>query len=288
MRSSAAKTIVFCSFLAVVLLSIRAVALQGQGAAKGKLYNTARQKLLDGKQINAHTIGRFDIKEYCEQAPHYDFTWFEMQHSTITYGEVEKMIAACPKVGATPMVRVPDATESDIQKATDLGALGIIVPTVDTPEKAQLAAKWARYLPAGRRSQGGGMATRHWSPEAGAYRQTFNDNMLIILMIETPIGVANAYDIAAVPGIDVVITGNSDLTNFSGYSAKDDRYEQMLTDVRDGVVKAGKFFGTASLNYRSGHRLSKDVKLTQGGPSNDGWVNPAGGGGKKGGKKGGQ
>jgi 2-keto-3-deoxy-L-rhamnonate aldolase RhmA len=258
------------AFSALLLAGFPAAAQDGP--ARPKLYNTAKQKLLEGKQINAHTIGRFDIKAYCEQAPHYDFTWFEMQHSTITYGEVEKMIAACPKAGATPMIRVPDATESDIQKAVDLGALGIIVPTVDTVEKAQAAAKWARYPPAGRRSQGGGYASRLW--EGTNYRQTFNDNMLVILMIETPIGVANAYDIAAVPGVDVVITGNSDLTNFSGFPSSHPRYQQMLVDVRDGVKKAGKIFGTASADYRSGHPLSPDVRLTQGGPSNDGWVNP--------------
>jgi hypothetical protein len=80
------------------------------------------------------------------------------------------------------------------------------------------------------------------------------------------------HGFAAVPGIDVVITGNSDLTNFSGDGPKDPRCEQMMPDVRNGMLKAGKFFG----------------KLTQGEPSNDGWVNPpGGGGGKKGGKKGG-
>jgi 4-hydroxy-2-oxoheptanedioate aldolase len=251
-----------------LLLGIPAVAQQGRGAPT-KLYNTAKQKLLDGKQINAHTISNPDAKAYCLAAPHYDFTWFEMQHSTLSYGDVARMIAACPKAGAIPMIRVPDATESDIQKATDLGVLGIIVPTVDTPEKAMDAAKWAHYPPVGRRSQGGGQARRIW--DVPDYRGTFNDNMMVILMIETPIGVANAYDIAKVPGIDVVITGNSDLTNFSGLNNKDPRYQQMVTEVRDGVIKAGKFFGTASAEYRSGHPLSKDVKLTQGGPSNDGW-----------------
>lgn len=280
MRSSAKRT-AFCSFLAVMLCAAPAAAQRGQNPAPGKLYNTAKQKLLDGKQINAHTISRFDTKEYCEQAAHYDFTWFEMQHSTLSYGEVEKMIAACPKVGATPLIRVPDATEGDIQKALDLGALGIVVPTVDTPEKAQQAAKWAHYPPLGRRSQGGGYYGRLWTDTN--YRQTFNDNALVILMIETPIGVANAYDIAAVPGIDVVITGNSDLTNFSGFPSSHPRYQQMVTEVRDGVKKAGKFFGTASADYRSGHPLSSDVKLTQGGPSNDGWVNPNAPAQKKGG-----
>jgi 2-keto-3-deoxy-L-rhamnonate aldolase RhmA len=261
------------ALLTALLLSLPMAAQQG------KLYNTAKQKLLDGKQINAHTIGRFDTAEYCAQAPHYDFTWFEMQHSTLSYGDVERMIAACPKAGAIPMIRVPDATESDIQKAMDLGALGIIVPTVDTPEKAQAAAKWALYPPAGRRSQGGGYSSRLW--EGTNYRQTVNANVLIILMIETPIGVANAYDIAAVPGIDVVITGNSDFTNFSGWPADHPRYQQMMVDTRDGVKKAGKFFGAASVEYRSGHALSPDVKVTQGGPSNDGWVNPNAPVGKK-------
>jgi 4-hydroxy-2-oxoheptanedioate aldolase len=233
---------------------------------------------MEGKQVNGHTIGTFDIKAYCEAAPHYDFTWFEMQHSTLSYGEVAQMIAGCPRVGAAPFIRIPDATESEIQKATDLGALGIVVPTVDTPEKAMAAAKWARYPPAGRRSQGGGQARRIW--DVPDYRGTFNDNMVVVLMIETPIGVANAFDIANVPGVDVVIVGGSDLTNFSGYPSEHPRYQQMVADVRDGVVKAGKFFGTAQAEYRSGHPLSNDVKFTQHGPPNDGWNPPARRGGE--------
>jgi 2-keto-3-deoxy-L-rhamnonate aldolase RhmA len=265
-------------FLATGLLVMPAAGQEGSSSsARPKLYNLAKQKLAEGKQVNGHTISRFDPKAYCEAAPHYDFTWFEMQHSTLSYADVANMIAACPRVGATPFIRVPDATESDIQKATDLGALGIVVPTVDTQEKAQAAAKWARYPPLGRRSQGGGQARSIWAVNGIDYRATFNDNMLVVLMIETPIGVVNAYDIASVPGVDVVIVGTSDLTNFSGYPSKHPRYQQMLEDVRDGVIKAGKFFGTAAAEYREGHPLSKDVKFTQHGPSNDGWTPPAAG-----------
>jgi 2-keto-3-deoxy-L-rhamnonate aldolase RhmA len=142
----------------------------------------------------------------------------------------------------------------------------------------------------GRRSSGAGQARAIWGVNGIDYRQTFNDNMLVVLMIETPVGVANAYEIARVPGVDVVMIGTSDLSNFSGYPAKSPRYEQLLADARDGVIKAGKFFGTASAEYRSGHPLSKDIRFTQGGPSHDGWQPPAaegGRGGKKGGKKGG-
>ena len=101
-----------------------------------KLYNTAKAKLLSGQQIYGHSISKFDTKAYCEQAPHYDYTWFEMQHSTLWFADIEKMIQACPRAGATPMLRIPEATEGIIQHAVDLGVLGIIVPSVDDAAEA--------------------------------------------------------------------------------------------------------------------------------------------------------
>ena len=183
-----------------------------------KLYNNAKQKLLDGKQIFTYTISRLDVKLYCEVAQHYDYIWFEMQHSTMSYRDVEEMIAACPRPPATPIIRVPDEFESSIQKATDIGALGIVVPTVDTVEKAIASARFARYPPQGRRSMGAGQAAAIWGGNGVNYRDTFNDNMLVIVQIETPVGVANAYDIAMVPGVDVLLGSNGDMTNFSGCS----------------------------------------------------------------------
>ena len=287
MRFSATKTAAG-ALLGVLLLSIPAAAQEGQRAAPSKLYNTAKQKLLDGKQINGHTISRFDPKAYCEAAPHYDFTWFEMQHSTLSWADIEKMVATCPRVGATPMVRIHDELESSLQHAADIGLLGVVMPTVDTPEKAMQTVRYFKYPPEGRRSQGGGQAGRIWGVNGINYRQTVNENMLLVVMIETPTGVANAYEIARVPGVDVVINGTSDMTNFSGFPSNSPRYQQLLTDTRDAVIKAGKFFGTADAQYRSGHPLSKDVKFTQHGPSNDGWEPPAApGGGRGASKKGG-
>ncbi len=84
-----------------------------------------------------------------------------MQHSPLTYGDVARNgHRACRGSSAVPFIRVPDATESDIQKATDIGALGIIVPTVDTVEKAEAAVKWSKYPPQGRRSQAWGNTER--------------------------------------------------------------------------------------------------------------------------------
>jgi 2-keto-3-deoxy-L-rhamnonate aldolase RhmA len=260
------------SLCAVALLSVPAVAQQ---AATPKLWNTAKQKLLEGKQVFSFTQSTFDIKGYCEAAKHYDYTWFEMQHSTLEFRDIEQMIAACPHVAAIPMIRLPDAQEWHIQHATDIGAMGLVIPTVDDVDRAREAAKWSRFPPTARRSSGQGQAPAPWGP---TYRQTYNDNFLLVIMIETPTGVANAYDIASVPGVDVVITGNNDLSQFSGFPQKDPRYELLVQKIHDDTLRAGKIFGQAAATYATGHPLSKDAKFFQNGPSNDGWVPPARGG----------
>jgi 4-hydroxy-2-oxoheptanedioate aldolase len=251
---------------------------QAQSATEPKLYNTAKQKLLEGKQIFSFTQSTMDIKGYCEAAKHYDYTWFEMQHSTLEFKDIEAMIAACPHVAAIPMIRLPDAQECHIQHATDIGVLGVIVPTVDDVDRAREAAKWARYPPRGRRSTGQGQAASLWGINRENYHQTIDDNMLVVIMIETPTGVANAFDIASVPGVDVIIVGNNDLSYFSGYAQTDERYQQMITKIHDDTLRAGKIFGQANAKYATGHPLSNDAKFFQNGPSNDGWKPPARGG----------
>src|SRR5690242_13272854 len=63
----------------------------------GTLYNNVKQKLLDGKQVATFAINRPDKTLYCEAAKHYDYIWFEMQHSTMSFKDIEEMIAACPR-----------------------------------------------------------------------------------------------------------------------------------------------------------------------------------------------
>ena len=216
-----------------------------------RVYNTAKLKLKEGKQLFGATVLSPDANMYCAMAnAGYDFLWIEMQHSPLTYGDVAKMIWACRGAAAMPFVRVPDATESDIQKATDIGAVGIIVPTVDTVEKAQAAVKWAKYPPEGRRSQGNGQYGALWGSD---YRQTANDNMVVVIMIETPIGVANAEQIASVPGIDVIFAASTDLGNFSGHKQGDKEYESLVTKIHDVTLEHGiRLGGPQAWKDRSG------------------------------------
>ena len=98
---------------------------------KRPFYNKAKELLFSDKQVTSYTVSRGDPQLYCEVRKHYGYVWFEMQHSTMSWADIEKMIAACPGPdGAAPFVRMPDQMESTIQKATDIGNIGLIFPTM--------------------------------------------------------------------------------------------------------------------------------------------------------------
>ncbi len=231
----------------VAMVFASACLAQEKAAAPVKLYNTTKQKLMEGKQVVCATISSPEPEAYCAVANSgFDCLWIEMQHSVLNYDQVALMVRSCPRASAIPMIRVPDATEGDIQKATDLGALGIILPMVDEPEKAKAGVKFAKFPPVGRRSQGGGQHSKIWG---GNYRQTANENIIVVAMIESPEGVANAAKIAAVPGVDVVFAASSDLGSFSGYSPTgadrkgNPQYEALVTRIHDATLEAGKWLG---------------------------------------------
>ena len=96
---------------------------------------------------------------------------------------------------------------------------------------------------------GQGQAPKLWGPN---YAKTANDNMLLVIMIETPTGTANAYDIASVPGVDVVIIGNHDLSVFSGFPQNDPRYQQLVTKIHDDTLRAGKDLRPGERHVRQG------------------------------------
>jgi 2-keto-3-deoxy-L-rhamnonate aldolase RhmA len=246
------------AFLTLGLITILSVALTGGSRAQSPgspgLYNTAKQKLMDGKPIVGGTVYTSDPNIYCAMAEAgFDFLWIEMQHSPLGYSEVAKMIRAGKDAPAIPFIRVPDATEGDIQKAMDVGALGIIVPMVSTVAKAEAAVRYARYPPEGQRSQGGGQYRVLYGPD---YRRTVNENLLIVVMIENPDGVEIVDEIAAVPGVDAVFAASGDLGSFSGYSRDDPRYVAMIDKIKDATLSAGKKLGGPfAWHDREGFRL---------------------------------
>ncbi len=230
-------------FAAVTVLAFAGIAEAQRGGDAADMFNTVKTKLANGQQVVGGTVSTPDPDIYCAMAnAGFDFLWIEMQHSPLTYTDVARMIRVCPGP-ALPFVRVPDATEGDIQKATDMGAVGIIIPMVDSVEKVENAITFSKYPPLGRRSQGGGQYGTIWGR---GYRQTANDNIMIIAMIENPQGVEIVEEIANMEHVDAVFAASSDLGSFTGLRQGDPDYEAMVTRIKDATLAAGKYLGGPS------------------------------------------
>ena len=211
--------------------------------AGSKVWNPVKLKLQQGGKVTGGTLfSATDPSTYCAMAnAGYDFIWTEMQHSQNDWETVARMWRACPYAKAVPGVRVAYTDEREIQHALDAGALVLVVPTVDTVEEAIEARNWAYFPPLGRRSNGGGQAfdAAMWGGVPGGYRNTINDNIVLVLMIETLEGLKNADEIAKVPGVSAVFAASGDLGNFSGYRQGTPDYERAINIVHDAAIKAG-------------------------------------------------
>lgn len=227
-------------------------------------FNTVITKLKEGKQIFSNTIMQPDLEAAKKACEGQDFIWVEMQHSRLTWREAEDLIRVIAQAGCIPFVRVPNANPGDIQKATDAGALGIIIPMVDTVEEARRAVMYAKWpigsrdnpntKPWGHRSSGGGQFTQLWGP---AYQSNANNNILIMIQIENPQGVGMIDTILEeVPGIDIVMVASNDFGWQAGDRDGDESYNAREKIVREVVLKHGKILaGPSSWQNRAGYRL---------------------------------
>jgi 2-keto-3-deoxy-L-rhamnonate aldolase RhmA len=197
---------------------------------------------MQGGKVTGGTVrGAADPSTYCAMAnAGYDFIWTEMQHAPTTWDNAVKAWTSCPRAKAVPGARVAYTDEKEIQQALDGGALVLVVPTVDTVAEAIQARDWAFFPPLGKRSLGGGaaFAPEMWGGVPGGYRNTINDNLVLVLMIETLEGLKHADEIAKVPGVSAIFAASSDLGNFSGYRQGDPDYERAINIVHDAAIKA--------------------------------------------------
>ncbi|RZL83950.1 MAG: aldolase [Rhodococcus sp. (in: high G+C Gram-positive bacteria)] len=171
----------------------------------------------------------------------WDYIALDLQHGLIGYSGIVAGLTAIDASGsAVGMVRVESNDPTPIGRALDAGAAGVIVPLVNTAEEAARAVAAATYPPAGVRSYGPMRSQLRIGPTpADANRDT-----VLVVMIETPQGLANVEEICAVPGLDGVYVGPSDLRLAVGGAhpndpSVDDEFEAALVRVREAAAAAG-------------------------------------------------
>jgi 4-hydroxy-2-oxoheptanedioate aldolase len=174
------------------------------------------------------------------------FPWLtiDMEHSAIDWEQASLLFGAIADAGCVPLVRVPKGDHTHIKRVLDAGAMGIVVPMVDTVEEARTAIAAAKYPPVGNRSLGGGQHSINFDATAGEYFQQANDEILVVLQTESPQGVENAEEIYSLPGVDAIFIGPVDLRaqmrTPDGVDPSPEAHEEMM----QRVLTIGKQVGT--------------------------------------------
>lgn len=210
--------------------------------------NTALRKLRNGELaigFGLHHL-RTTAAPMLAAAAGYDWVFIDTEHGAFSVQEATQLCLAALPVGITPVVRVCADAIDEATRALDNGALGIVVPHVNTVEQARHIAAAFRYPPAGHRSWGGPPAVYGFRAPAQAEAQAaINAEIMVVAMIETPLAVENAAAIAAVPGIDALLIGTSDLSAEMGIPGQmgHERVQDAYRRVGEACRAHGKALG---------------------------------------------
>ncbi|MEK9723738.1 MAG: aldolase/citrate lyase family protein [Rhodospirillaceae bacterium] len=176
----------------------------------------------------------------------FDWLFIDCEHNSMDLDMACQISVAAQDAGITPIVRVPGFESFHMSRALDGGAMGIVVPHVDGAETAARLVSQCRYPPVGHRSMTGALPQidfeTHPFDEVVA---AVNAATLLVVMIETPTGVANADAIAAVPGVDALLIGTADLSLELGIPGQtgDQKIKDAYKVVLDACAKHGKHPG---------------------------------------------
>jgi 4-hydroxy-2-oxoheptanedioate aldolase len=182
----------------------------------------------------------------------WDWVWIDGQHGQLGYSDVLALVRACELVGRPAFVRVPGHEFGPIGLALDTNAAGLIVPVVDTPEQAQTVVNAAKFPPLGRRSYG---ARRPIDRQGRLYSDTANEEVLLLVQIESPEAIDNAEAIAATPGVDALFLGPDDIMLRRGYPMNAPRSRETLGADMEAVVAACRKYGKFAVTVGMGAEM---------------------------------
>ena len=147
----------------------------------------------------------------------FDWILIDMEHAP---GDLLTLVSQCQAMaaaGTVPIVRSPWNDQVWIKRILDAGAYGVMIPCVNTREQAIAAVKACKYPPAGVRGIAGSPRAAGYGRDTAEYLKRANDEILVILQVETPEAIQNLDEIGKVPGVDMLFIGPMDLATSMGH-----------------------------------------------------------------------
>lgn len=168
-----------------------------------------------------------------------DYICLDQQHGMIDISHLGSLLPAVERHGVLPITRVPANDPAYISRSLDAGAMGVVVPMVNTPDEAAAAVAACRYAPDGLRSFGPIRA----AVSAGRSDPQHLQSVLCVVMVETEEGIANLTGIARTPGVDAIYVGPADLALSLGLKptleATEPRHAEAIAAIQAACMEAG-------------------------------------------------
>jgi 4-hydroxy-2-oxoheptanedioate aldolase len=199
------------------------------------------------------SLGNVHVAELMANAG-FDWLCVDMQHGLIAYSDLLRMLPAISTTDTTPLVRVSGNNLPEINKALDAGAMGVIVPLVNTAEQAAAAVSACLYPPDGTRSFG---PTRAALYGGRGYAGEANGQIACIAMIETQEGLDNLDAIVSTPHLGGVYVGPADLALSLGLPPRGDNDDPKHLAAVEKILAACKRHGVPAGIHTGGLEWSK-------------------------------
>lgn len=192
--------------------------------------------------------------EICAQSG-FDWLMIDAEHSPLSDKDILGCLQALAPYDIQPLVRPVSGDKNILKRLCDIGVQSFLIPMVDDAEQAEAIMSAVQYPPSGTRGLGTSMArAARWNMTSNYFTRA-NEEMCVVLQIETLEGLKNLHSIAAVDGVDAIFIGPSDLGAALGYPG-----DPMNPAVVDVVSQALK--DITSAGKRSGV-LAVDPKLVE-------------------------
>ena len=146
-----------------------------------------------------------------------EFIIFDMEHGGLSLEQFKILSIVSNANKIAPFIRIPEIKYNYVARALDLGASGVMVPMVNTPDDAKKIIRSSKYPPQGKRGAGFGFAHDNYINQSPlSYIEKANNSLINIIQIETKKALENVNEIASINGVDCLWVGHFDLTNFLG------------------------------------------------------------------------
>ena len=187
----------------------------------------------------------------------FDWLLVDMEHGHGDYQTLLSQMQAIEGSPAIPIVRVQWNDPAVIKRVLDLGAYGVMVPWIADRADAAAAVRAAKYAPDGIRGIAGSHRAGGYGRHAAEYWKRANDEILVVIQIETPTAVADIEGIVKVPGVDVVFIGPADLSASLGHLGNPGHPEVQAAMAR--VEAAAKASGVALGNITRSWEQAREL-----------------------------